>query len=227
MAMSLRIVLAIAALVVGSEAYGQELTGTLKRIRDTNTVLIGHRDAAIPFSYLNAAGEPIGYSLDLCAAIVREIRNEVDRESIVIKYVPVASEDRIQAVIRGSIDLECGSTTNTRERRQEVSFSPVIFVTGTKMMVRRSVPFRTYDDLKGKRIAVSAGTTNEAAIRAFSASHKLGFDVQPSPDLAEAFERFRSGQADGFGTDEVLLFGFRARAPDGRDFKIVGEYLSY
>src|SRR3954468_10990775 len=174
MAMSLRIVLAIAALVVGSEAYGQELTGTLKRIRDTNTVLIGHRDAAIPFSYLNAASEPVGYSLDLCAAIVREIRNEVDRESIVIKYVPVAPEDRIQAVIRGSIDLECGSTTNTRERRQEVSFSPVIFVTGTKMMVRRFVPFRTYDDLKGNRIAVSAGTTNEAAIRAFSASHKLG-----------------------------------------------------
>src|SRR5689334_15665189 len=139
----------------------QQLAGTLKKVHDTGMVAIGYREASIPFSYLNSRGEPIGYSIDLGRAIVEGISNELDGQPLKIKFVLVTSESRIPAVLNGEIDLECGSTTNDTTRRNQVAFSPVMFVAGTKLLVRRGSPIQSFRDLNGKTVVVTAGTTNE------------------------------------------------------------------
>ena len=144
---------------------GQELSGTLKKVHDSGTVIIGYRESSIPFSYLNARGEPIGYSIDLGRAIVDAMSNELNGQTLKIKFVPVTSESRIGAVKSGEVDLECGSTTNNTERQKEVAFSPIMFVAGTKLLVKRESPIQSFRDLNGKSVVVTAGTTNEQAMR--------------------------------------------------------------
>jgi glutamate/aspartate transport system substrate-binding protein len=141
--------------------------------------------------------------------------------------VPLQSEQRLPAVRDGRVDLECGSTTDTQQRRQEVAFSPVIFVTGTKLMVRRGSGIRSLEQLRGRTVAASAGTTNEAAIRALSDKQSLAVKLVTRPDLQQAFTLFESGQADALASDEVLLLGLRARAQAPRTLAVVGELLSF
>src|SRR5580704_11025263 len=144
---------------------GQELSGTLKKVHEAGTVVIGYRESSIPFSYLNTRGEPIGYSIDLGRAIVDSISNELNGQTLKIKFVPVTSESRIAAVKSGEVDLECGSTTNNTERQKEVAFSPIMFVAGTKLLVKRGSPIQSFRDLSGKSVVVTAGTTNQQAMR--------------------------------------------------------------
>lgn len=206
---------------------GDLLSGTLKKIRDTGTVTLGIRASSSPFSYLNAHGQPIGYSIDLCRAIVDEISNEIGGKTPAIKYVPVTSESRIGDLLSGKIDLECGSTTNNLERQRQVAFSPVIFVSGTKVMVRKSDPIKSFRDLKGKTVVATAGTTNEATLRQLNEQFGLGLTLVTARDHAESYEMLVSGKADAFALDDVLLYGLIAKNKGQAEFTVIGDFLSY
>ena len=216
----------IGPLVIGG-AHAQELTGTLKKIKDSKAVTLGYRESSIPFSYLNRPGDPIGYSIDLCNAVVDETSKELEGIEIAIKYKKVTAENRIPAVRSGEIDLECGSTTANFERKKEVAFSPIFFVAGTKLLVPRSSDITSYRDLRDKTVVVTAGTTNEPAVRAISEKQKLGVKFIIGKDHAESFAMLREGKADAFATDDVLLYGLVATTKSGAQYHVVGEYLSY
>ena len=222
----LAIALTVSLLTVVA-ASAQELTGTLKKIRDTKSVTLGYRESSIPFSYVNRAGEPLGYSIDLCNAVVDEISRELEGIEIAVKYQPVTSATRIPAIRNGEVDLECGSTTANFERKKEVAFSPIFFVAGTKLLVPRSSKIGSYRDLRDKTIVVTAGTTNEAAVRAISEKQHLGIKLLVGKDHSESFAMLKEGRADAFATDDVLLYGLVATTHSSDQFQVVGEYLSY
>ena len=224
---SLLIAALIPPLLVLPSARGQELTGTLKKIKDSKTVTLGYRASSIPFSYLNKLHEPIGYSIDLCNEVVKEISNEFEGVEIGVSYKLVRADTRIPAVRSGEIDLECGSTTANFQRKKEVAFSPIFFIAGTKILVSRSSAISTYRDLRDKTVVVTAGTTNEEAVRAISEKQHLGIKFLVGKDHAESFAMLREGKADAFATDDVLLYGLAATTPSGDQYHVVGEYLSY
>jgi glutamate/aspartate transport system substrate-binding protein len=203
------------------------VSGTLAQIKRSGTVRLGYRDASIPFSFLDAFGRPIGYSMDICNAIVEEIGRTLDREDLKAAYVKVTSETRLPAIVDGAIDLECGSTTNNLERRKLVDFSPLIFVSGTKVMVPLATAWRDFRDLKGRTVAVTRGTTNAQALKTLDSRFKLGITLVESPDHEESYRLLEDGKADAFATDDVLLYGLIAQHRAQERFKVVGEFLSY
>jgi glutamate/aspartate transport system substrate-binding protein len=217
----------IALLLAIPGARGQELTGTLKKIKDSGTATLGYRASSIPFSYLNKLREPIGYSIDLCNEVVKEIANELEGVEIGVSYKLVRAETRIAAVRSGEIDLECGSTTANFERKKEVAFSPIFFIAGTKLLVPRSSTISSYRDLRDKTVVVTAGTTNEAAVRAISDKQHLGIKILLGKDHDESFAMLKEGKADAFATDDVLLYGLLATTKTADQYHVVGEYLSY
>ncbi len=202
------------------------LAGTLQKVSASGTVAIGYREASIPLSYLSARGEPIGYSIDLCRAIVDAMSTEVSRD-LEIKWVPVTSENRIDAVVSGKVDLECGSTTSNLERQKVVDFSPVIFIAGTKLMVKKGSPIKSFRDLAGRSVVVTRGTTNEKTMRELVAKFKLNTTIATGADHADSYAQLVAGKVDAFATDDVLLYGFIAlnRAQD--QLMVVGDFLSY
>jgi glutamate/aspartate transport system substrate-binding protein len=208
-------------------ADAQELTGTLKKIKDSKTMTLGYRASSIPFSYLNRPGDPIGYSIDLCGAVVDETARELQGVEIAVEYKKVTAETRISAVLTAEIDLECGSTTANFQRKKEVSFSPIFFIAGTKLLLPRSSRISSYRDLLDKTVVVTAGTTNEAAVRAISDKQKLAINIIIGSDHAESFAMLKEGKADAFATDDVLLYGLVATTKSGDQYHVVGEYLSY
>ncbi|HTQ72816.1 MAG TPA: amino acid ABC transporter substrate-binding protein [Burkholderiales bacterium] len=219
--------LAVAVALAPPPALAQELTGTLKKIKDGGAVAIGYRESSLPFSYLNAGGRPIGYSIDLCLEIVDDAKDVLGIDEVKVDYVPVTPENRIDMVASGKVDLECGSTTSNLERQKRVAFSPVIFVSGTKLMVRRPVTIRSYLDLKGKTVAVTAGTTNQKAMQILSDKRKLGMRFEVAKDHAQSFSLLEKGGVDAFATDDVLLYGLIAKSGRAKDFQVVGDFLSY
>jgi len=206
---------------------GQELSGTLKKVHQSGTVAIGYRESSIPFSYLNAHGEPIGYSIDLGRAIVDAISNELNGQTLKINFVPVTSESRIGAVKSGEIDLECGSTTNNTERQKEVAFSPIMFVAGTKLLVKRGSPIQSFRDLNGKSVVVTAGTTNETAMRRISGKFGIAMNLVVANDHETSYEQLVSGKVEAFGGDDVLLYGLVAIHHAENDLQVIGDFLSY
>ncbi|CAG9216806.1 Amino acid ABC transporter substrate-binding protein, PAAT family [Paraburkholderia sabiae] len=203
------------------------LTGTLSKVRESGTIALGYRESSVPFSWLNARKEPIGYSIELCKALVSAIGDAVNR-TLTIQWVPVTPENRIDAVVSGRVDLECGSTTSNVERQKRVAFSPIIFVAGTKVMVKKGSPIGSFRDLAGRRVAVTAGTTNEKALRDLDRKFRLGIQLQVVPDHAQGFAQVADGQADAFATDDVLLYGLIAEhAGERGEYRVVGDYLSY
>jgi ABC-type amino acid transport substrate-binding protein len=224
-------VLALALLAGVGAAAAQdaprEIGGTLRRVKETGRLALGYREASIPFSYVNRSGDPIGYSIDLCNEILDEVSKELGGVEIAAGYKKVTSETRIPAVRSGEVDLECGSTTSNFERQKQVAFSPIFFVAGTKLLVRRDSGIGSYRDLKGKTVVVTAGTTNEAAIRTLSEKQKLDIRIVVSKDHADSFAMLEAGKADAFATDDVLLYGLVATTKTGDRYQIVGDYLSY
>jgi glutamate/aspartate transport system substrate-binding protein len=203
------------------------LSGTLKKVKDTGTITLGYRESSLPFSYLNKRHQPIGYSIDLCREIVEDVSTELDGMEIKIAFTPVTPANRLQKVALGEVDLECGSTTGNVQRRKEVAFSPIFFVAGTKLMVPKSSTIGSYRDLAGKTAVVTAGTTNEVALRTLSDKQKLGIAIVTAPDHAQSMQVLTAGKADAFATDDVLLYGFIATDKSASGMKVVGEYLSY
>jgi glutamate/aspartate transport system substrate-binding protein len=203
------------------------LSPTLANIKRTHTVRLGYREASPPFSFLDQSNRPIGYSLELCEAIVEEIGIDVDDDALKIEYVKVTSESRIPAVLEGKIDLECGSTTANAERARQVAFSPLIFVAGTKLMVPKAAPVSGITDLKGKTVVVTKGTTNEQAIAAADKKFALGLTIVTADDHEQSYQILAEGKAQAFATDDILLYGLIARHKAQDRFKVVGDYLSY
>jgi ABC-type amino acid transport substrate-binding protein len=206
---------------------GQELSGTLEKVHQSGTVAIGYRESSIPFSYLNARGEPIGYSIDLGRAIVDAISNELNGQTLKIKFVPVTSESRIGALKSGKIDLECGSTTNNTERQKEVAFSPIMFVAGTKLLVKRGSPIQSFRELNGKSVVVTAGTTNETAMRRISEKFGIAMNLVVANDHDASYEQLVSGKVEAFAGDDVLLYGLVAIHHAENELQVTGDLLSY
>jgi len=206
---------------------GEGLSPTLANIKRTHAVRLGYRESSPPFSFLDQANRPIGYSLELCEAIVEEIGVEVDDANLRIEYVKVTSDDRIPAVVQNKIDLECGSTTANAERSKQVAFSPLIFVAGTKLMVPKASPISAPKDLQGKTVVVTKGTTNEQAMHAVDKKFALGLNIVAAPDHEQSYQMLVDGKADAFATDDILLYGLIARHKAQDKFRVTGEYLSY
>jgi glutamate/aspartate transport system substrate-binding protein len=214
---------AAAAQTGGSEG----LSPTLAAIKNTHVVHLGYRESSPPFSFVDPSGRPIGYSLELCEAIVDEIGAEVDDPNLKIEYVKVTSDDRIPAVVQGKIDLECGSTTANAERGKQVAFSPLMFVAGTKLMVPKASTISAPKDLQGKTVVVTKGTTNEQAMHALDKKFALALNIVVSPDHEQSYQMLVDGKADAFATDDILLYGLIARHKSQDKFKVTGDYLSY
>jgi glutamate/aspartate transport system substrate-binding protein len=206
---------------------GEGLSPTLANIKATHVVRLGYRESSPPFSFLDQANRPIGYSLELCEAVVDEIGVEVDDPDLKIAYVKVTSDDRIQAVLQNKIDLECGSTTANAERAKQVAFSPLMFVAGTKLMVPKASSVQAVTDLKGKTVVVTKGTTNEQAMHNVDKKFSLGLNIVTSPDHEQSYQMLVDGKADAFATDDILLYGLIARHKSQDKFRVTGDYLSY
>jgi glutamate/aspartate transport system substrate-binding protein len=203
------------------------LNPTLANIKRTHTVRLGHREASPPFSYLDQANRPIGYSLDLCKAIVEEISAEVEQANLRIDYVKVTPETRIPAVLNNRIDIECGATTASPDRARRVAFSPMIYVAGTKLMVPKGSAVSGITDLKGKTVVVTRGTTNERAIEIANNKFSLGLAVVATTDHEQSYRLLSDGKAHAFATDDILLYGLIARHGAQDTFEVVGDFLSY
>jgi glutamate/aspartate transport system substrate-binding protein len=201
-------------------------SGTLKRIDETRVVRLGHRENSPPFAFLDKSRKPIGYSLDLCEIVTEEIIAELGKD-IRVDYKPVTPENRFDLVTSGEIDLECGSTTNNMERRKIVAFSPTMFVTGTKLLVRRGSGILNFRDLQGRTVVLTRGTVHEAAIPKLAERQKLAIKFVFAPDHQESFKILASGKADAFANDDVQLYGMVAETKSGADFRVVGDFLTY
>lgn len=221
------VVVAAAVAFTAAPALAAELAGTLKKIRDTGTIVIGHREASIPFSYLDDQQKPIGYSMDICARIVEEVKKELKMPNLQVKYNPVTSQTRIPLMANGTIDLECGSTTNTTERQKQVAFAVTTFITGTKLLVKKDSGIKSVDDLKGKTVVVTQGTTNERAVKQINDEKKLGIRFLHAKDHAESFLTVETGRAVAFPMDHILLYGLIANSKDPAEWDVVGEFLSF
>ena len=218
---------AAAPAMAQAPAQDGALGPTLAAIKAAKTVKLGYREASPPFSFLDQANRPIGYSLELCQAVVDEIGVAVDEPALKIDYVKVTSDDRIPAVVDKKIDFECGSTTANAERAKRVAFSPLMFVAGTKLMVPAASAVKAITDLKGKTIVVTKGTTNEQAIAAADKKFTLGLKIVTAEDHDQSFQMLADGKADAFATDDILLYGLIARHKAQDKMKIVGDLLSY
>ena len=220
---------------------GEPLTGTLKTIQARGTILVGYRDSAPPFSFLNPGKQPVGFSLDLCHGIAEYIAVALHRDLLEpdapawqtgtrIIFVPVAAADRLPKIVTGAIDLECGSTTATAERARTVAFSPIFFLAGTKLLVplaNGEPTVTSYQALAGRMVVVGAGTTNAAVLHRLAKNVSPPITVTEAPSLDAAYNLLAAGKADAFASDDTLLAGFIATRPDGKRFGIVGDYLSY
>jgi ABC-type amino acid transport substrate-binding protein len=224
--------LAWASCLAAPAAWAQDepplmaLTGTLLKVRTTGAVTLAYRESSVPFSYMYRGTEPIGYSIELCKKLVEAMSEAVSRP-LETKWVAVTSESRIEAIVSGRADLECGSTTSNLERSRQVAFSPTIFVSGTKLMVRRDSTIRSFRDLAGKTVVVTAGTTNAKAMADVKAKFGVDYRLVTARDHAESFSLVADGKADAFATDDALLYGLIAERGRGRDFHVVGDFLSY
>ncbi|HET6609960.1 MAG TPA: amino acid ABC transporter substrate-binding protein [Rhodopila sp.] len=199
---------------------------TLARIAASRTVTIGIRNDARPFAYQLPDGAPGGFAVDLCRDLVDDISAAVGIAELKIDYQPVTTENRIEKVVSGAVDMECGSTTRTAERERLVAFSPIFYVSGVKLMVARNSEIRSYRDLSDKTVAVTAGTTGEAVMHVLADRLLVRMKFVTLPNNGRSFAALQEGKADAFATDEILLAGLAASRVGHGDF-VVGDYLSY
>ncbi len=232
MAMRSVAVLVLALAGARPAAAVEVLTGTLKSVAERGEIVLGYRESSVPFSFVegknpDGSPRPIGYALDLCGEVADDIQAAIGRP-VKIRYAPITAESRIPAVTSGQIDLECGSTTANAERRRQVAFSPVDYISATQLLVKRAGGIASYRDLGGRTVVVTAGTTNEKAVRDLLGRLKIDAKVVTAPDHAASYAMVKAGQADAFATDDVLLYGLIATdARDGANYTVLPDKLSY
>ena len=204
--MHLKLLSALVATSLGAApALAQELTGTLKKIKETGAVSLGHRESSVPFSYYDDRQQVVGYAMDLCARIVDRVKSELKLDKLDTKLNPVTSATRIPLMANGTIDLECGSTTNNLERQKQVAFTITHFVTANRFVSKKSANLQTVDDLKGKTVVSTSGTTNIKQITEIGAQKGLNLNILAAKDHAEAFLMVETGRAAAFVMDDILL----------------------
>jgi glutamate/aspartate transport system substrate-binding protein len=218
----LSLLLAAAALPASAQTLASP---TLQKIAETGSISLGHRESSIPFSYYDDKQQVVGYSQELMLKAVEAIRAAV-KKPVAIKLVPVTSQNRIPLVLNGSVDLECGSTTNNVERARQVDFSTNIFVVGTRLMTKKDSGVKDFADLQGKNVVVTAGTTSERLLRKFNEAHKAGMSIISAKDHGESFLTLETGRAVAFMMDDALLYGEKAKAKKPDDWVIVGKAMS-
>ncbi|MBN3773654.1 MULTISPECIES: glutamate/aspartate ABC transporter substrate-binding protein [Burkholderia] len=215
-------VLMFAALCAfASGAHAQE-TGTLKKIKDTGVIALGHRESSIPFSYYDEKQQVVGYSRDFQMKVVDAVKKKLNLPNLQVKNIPVTSQNRIPLVQNGTVDIECGSTTNNAERQQQAAFSDTIFVIGTRLMTKNDSGVKDFADLKGKTVVTTAGTTSERLLRKMNNDKQLGMSIISAKDHGDSFNTLESGRAIAFMMDDALLAGERAKAKKPGDWVIVG-----
>jgi glutamate/aspartate transport system substrate-binding protein len=219
-----RTLVVLAALAVALPAVAQE--GTLKKIKDSGSITIGHRDASLPFSYYDDKQRPIGYAMDLCAKIVDAVKAELKMPNLKTNYQLVTSANRIPLMANGTIDLECGSTTNNVARQEQVWFTMTHFVTANRWVSKKSAKLKTLQDLKGKTIVSTAGTTNIKQITEINAAQNLGMNIISANGHPEAFQMVETGRAVAFVMDDILLAGLAAQSRSPKDYEISSVALS-
>ncbi len=218
------------------------LSGTLKTIHDRGTILIGYRENTVPFAFKNKAGQPVGFSVDLCHGIAEEVARRLNRELIEadapswqqgvrIAYVPVSSDARLPMVISGAIDVECGSTTSNNERAKTVAFSPIIFLAGVKIAVPLAPAggkaASSYRDLAGRKLAVATGTTTDTVVKALASKVAPPIEVVEQPSVDAAYSMLASASVDAIASDDILLTAQLADHPEGSKYGVIGDYLSF
>ena len=208
----------------GTAGYTQ--AGQLDTIRQTRKITIAHRDASIPFSYLDADKRPIGYTMDICQKIVYALEKELKIPRIEVSYLPVTSASRMQAIADGKAAMECGSTTNTAERRKLVDYTIAHFISSSRFVVRKDSGFSKIEDLTSKTVASTKGTTNIKTLERLSAERLLRLKIIESQDHAEGFAMVASKKVDAFAMDDVLLFGLRANSATPDAFEVVGKPMT-
>jgi glutamate/aspartate transport system substrate-binding protein len=199
----------------------------LKRIKDRGVINMGHREASVPFAYIGDDGKVQGYSIDLCNKFVEKIKETLEMPNIKVKHVPVTSQTRLALIANGTIDMECGSTTNNLTRQKQVDYLPVTFITGTKLGSKKDSGIKEIEDLDGKAIALAQGTTNEKAIKQVMKEKGLNIKIVPVKDHPQGWLALETDRVDAYATDDVLLYGLisKAKNPDG--FQVTGRFLSY
>ena len=215
----------IGAGLVATGAYAQELTGTLKKIKDTGTITIGHRESSIPFSYLDDKQQPVGYAMDLCAKVVDAVKAELKMPNLKVAYQPVTSANRIPLLQNGTIDMECGSTTNSVERQKQVAFGPTYFVVNISAAVKKDSGIKTFADLNGKTVASTSGTTSIPLLRGYEKAKGIDFKELQAKDHAESMQLVASDRAQAFIMDDILLAGQIANQPNPGQYMILQESL--
>ncbi|HKW80165.1 MAG TPA: amino acid ABC transporter substrate-binding protein [Casimicrobiaceae bacterium] len=223
-----RTLFGLLALGIAATASAQELTGTLKKIKDSGTITIGQRDASIPFSYFAKEGsdQSVGYAIDICMKVVEAIKAKLNMPNLKVAFNTVTSATRIPLIANGTIDLECGSTTNNLEREKQVGFTNTYFVTANRYVAKKSSNIKNLADLKGKTVVSTAGTTNIKWLTEENAKENMGMNIIPAKDHAEAFLMVETGRAAAFFMDDILLAGLVANSKKPSDYVIGSEAYS-
>jgi len=222
--LSVGLVTLSALLLAAGPVAAQE--GTLKKIKETNTITLGHRDASIPFSYFDDKQQAVGYAMDLCGKIVDAVKAELKMPNLQVKLNPVTSATRIPLMANGTVDLECGSTTNNLERQKQVAFTITHFVTANRFVSKKAANLKTLDDLKGKTIVSTSGTTNIKQITELNGQKNLGMTILPAKDHAESFLMVETGRAVAFFMDDILLYSLVANSKNPSEWVISADALS-
>ncbi len=217
--MLFRALTTLALLAAAAPALGQS---TLERIKSSGTISLGHRESSIPFSYYDEKQQVVGYSHDFQLKVVDAVKKKLGLPNLTVKYVPVTSQNRIPLVQNGTVDIECGSTTNNLERQKQVDFTTTVFIIGTRLLTKKDSGIKDFPDLKGKNVVTTAGTTSEKLIRAMNDEKKMGMNIISAKDHGESWLTLESGRAVAFMMDDALLAGERAKARKQDDWVIVG-----
>ena len=222
-AMSIATVALLAAAIPAS-AQGDSFV--LKRIKERGTINMGHREASVPFAYIKD-GKVQGYSIDLCDKFVEKIKATLKMPSLKVKHVPVTSQTRLALIANGTIDMECGSTTNNLTRQKQVDYLPVTFITGTKLASKKGSGITEIEDMNGKVIALSQGTTNEKAVKRIMKAQGIKIKIVNVKDHPQAWLALTSGRVDAYATDDVLLYGLISKSKNPDQWQVTGRFLSY
>ncbi|UFZ04599.1 amino acid ABC transporter substrate-binding protein [Bradyrhizobium ontarionense] len=217
---------ALVASALSAPAVAEDLTGTLQKVKETGSITVGYRETSLPFSYIDDNQKPLGFALDICGKIVDEIKATLKLDKLEVKLTPVSSATRIPLMANGTIDLECASTTNNIERQRLVSFSPTYFLTANRFVAKTSSGLKTIDDLKGKTVASTSGTSNIKQLFEANTARQLGMNILTAKDNAEGFLMVENGRADAYVMDDILLAGLVASAKTPSDYAISTDQFS-
>jgi len=206
-------------------ATGAQAADTLGKIAQSGKITLAYRESSVPFSYLNGPEKPVGFSVELSNAVVEAVKKKLNKPNLEVALMPVTSQNRIPLITNGTVDLECGSTTNNSARAKDVDFAINHFYTGTRLLAKKSSGIKNYADLKGKTVASTTGTTNAQVMRKYDADKNLGMNIVLGKDHADAFLLVQSDRAVAFAMDDILLYGLKANAKDPENYEVVGDAL--